>query len=91
MMNVELIKNELKSQVTDFVKTEAKEATVVWLNANALPAAKEVASAYISALKESAAEEKGWCRFRDAVFLPLVVDFGLWFLDNSLSKMAGNH
>lgn len=88
MMNVELIKNELKSQVTDFVRTEAKEATVKWLNDTTLPAVKEVAAAYISAVKATAAEEKGWCRFRDAVFLPVLVDVGLWFLEKSLGKMV---
>ena len=87
-MKLEIIKNELKNQVTDFVKTEAKETSVVWLRNEALPALKEVADAYTAALKESSENETGWCKFRDRVFLPCAVDGALWLIGKALDGMA---
>ena len=87
-MKLDLIKNELKSHVGDFVKAEAKEAAVIWLKDKALPAAREVAEAYTTALRESSEKEIGWCKFRDRVFLPCVVDGALWFAGKALEAMA---
>ncbi len=50
-MKLDFIKDELKSHVGDFVKAEAKEATVIWLKDKALPAAREVAEAYACGLR----------------------------------------
>ena len=87
-MKLDFIKDELKNHVGDFVKTEAKEATVIWLKDKALPAAREVADTYTSALRESSEKEVGWCKFRDRVFLPCVVDGALWFAGKALDAMA---
>ena len=92
-MKLDIIKNELKNNISDFVRTEAKEASVLWLRSDALPAVKEVAAVYTAALKESSAKETGWCKFRDRVFLPCVVDGALWFigkvLDNMVARQGG--
>ena len=89
-MKLDVIKDELKNHVGDFVKAEAKEATVIWLKDKALPAAREVADAYSSALCESSEKEVGWCKFRDCVFLPCVVDGVLWFAGRALEAMVAN-
>ena len=89
-MKLDVIKDELKNHVGDFVKAEAKEATVIWLKDKALPAAREVADAYTSALRESSEKEVGWCKFRDHVFLPCVVDGALWFAGRALEAMVAN-
>ena len=87
-MKLDFIKSELKNHVGDFVKAEAKEATVIWLKDKALPAAREVAAAYTEALRESSAKETGWCKFRDRVFLPCVAEGALWFAGKALEAMA---
>ena len=87
-MKLDFIKSELKNHVGDFVKTEAKEASVIWLKDKALPAVRDVADAYTSALRESSEKEVGWCKFRDRVFLPCVVDGALWFAGRALEAMA---
>ena len=87
-MKLDIIKNELKNQVTDFVRTEAKEASVIWLRDEALPALREVATVYTAALKESSMKETGWCKFRDRVFLPCAVECGLWLIGKALDGMA---
>ena len=92
-MKLDIIKNELKEHIGDFVRTEAKEASVLWLRNEALPSIRDVATVYTAALKESSEKEKGWCKFRDRVFLPCVVDGALWFigkvLDNMVAKQGG--
>ena len=80
-MKLEHIQNELKNHVGDFVRTEAKEATVLWLHEKGLPAA----------LKESAEKESGWCRFRDRIFLPLVIDGAIWMTGKMLERMTAPH
>jgi len=86
-MKLEHIQNELKKHVGDFVRTEAKEATVLWLHEKGLPAAREVSAA----LKESAEKETGWCRFRDRIFLPLVIDGAIWMTGKMLEGMTDPH
>ena len=90
-MKLEHIQNELKNHVGDFVRTEAKEATVLWLHEKGLPAAREVSATYTAALKESAEKETGWCRFRDRIFLPLVIDGAIWMTGKMLERMTAPH
>ena len=87
-MKIDILKNELKNNISDFVRTEAKEASVLWLRDKALPALEEVADAYASALVESSEKETGWCKFRDRVFLPCAVDGALWLIGKALDGMA---
>ena len=88
MMDIENIKNELKEHVLDSVKDEAKAATMSWLKNKVLPEAKEIAETYTAALKETAASETGWNKFRDTVFLPTLVDGAFWLFDKVLEKMV---
>ena len=66
MVDWKMLQSEMKVHAVDFVRKEAKEAAVLWVKEKGLPAAKEIASAYIAALKESAEKETGWCRFATA-------------------------
>ena len=88
MVDWKMLQSELKVHAVDFVRKEAKEAAVLWVKEKGLPTAKEIASAYIAALKESAEKETGWCRFRDCVFLPGVVQGALWLVGNMLDRMT---
>ena len=87
-MKLDIIKNELKEHIGDFVRTEAKEASVLWLRNEVLPAIRDVATVYTMALKESSEKETGWCKFRDRVFLPCAVDGALWLIGKALDGMA---
>ena len=87
-MKLDIIKNELKDHIGDFVQKEAKEAFLRWLKDEALPAVKEIAAIYTAALIESSERETGWCKFRDRVFLPCVVDGSLWFIGKALDNMV---
>ena len=87
-MKLDIIKNELKEHVGDFVKTEVKESFLRWLKDEALPAVKEIAALYNAELVKSSESETGWCKFRDHVFLPCVVDGSLWLVGKALDGMV---
>lgn len=87
-MKLDILKDELKNHVSDFVRTEAKEASVLWLRDKALPSLREVASVYTAALADSSKNETGWCKFRDRVFLPCAIDASLWLIGKALDGMA---
>ena len=87
-MKLDIITNELKEHIEDFVKTDAKEAFLLWLKDEALPAVKEIAAIYNAELVKSSETETGWCKFRDRVFLPCAVDGALWLIGKALDGMA---
>ena len=87
-MKLDIIKNELKEHIGDFVQKEAKEAFLLWLKNEALPAVKEIAAIYNAELVKSSENETGWCKFRDRVFLPCAVDGTLWLIGKALDGMA---
>ena len=61
-MKIDMVKQELKNRIGDFVQDEAKAATVVWLKDKALPAVQEVADAYMAALRKRRST-RAWLRF----------------------------
>ena len=87
-MKLDIIKNELKEHIGDFVQNEAKEAFLLWLKNEALPTVKEIAAIYTAELAKSSETETGWCKFRDRVFLPCAVDGALWLIGKALDGMA---
>ena len=87
-MKLDIIKNEFKEHIGDFVRNEAKEAFLLWLKNEALPAVKEIAAIYTAELAKSSETETGWCKFRDRVFLPCVIDASLWAIGKALDGMT---
>lgn len=87
-MDIEAIKNELVAGVNEFITNDAKNALLVWLRDTVLPAGKEVAATYTAKLKESAAAETGWNKFRDAIFLPVLIDGSIWAIGKVIDKIV---
>lgn len=87
-MTTEEIKSELVANVTEFLSNEAKDAVIVWIKGTALPAVKEVAATYTAKLKEQAAQEAGWNKFRDSFFLPMLIDGTIYLIGKAADKMA---
>lgn len=86
-MTMEEIKKDIVANITEFVTNDAKNAAVAWLKDTALPAIKEIADSYTTALKADAEKETGWNKFRDSAFLPTLISVVLWVVDKLLSKM----
>ena len=71
-------------QVTDTMK----EDFIKWLVETCLPLAETAADSFTSQVKEQAKTENGWCKVRDLIVLPMVVNGGLWLVKQSLNAAA---
>lgn len=89
-MTLEEIKNEVLENIKEFVTDKAKDIAMRWLKNTALPYVKEVATAFITELKNSAANETGWVKFRDLIFLPVLISGVLWILEKILNMLVND-
>jgi hypothetical protein len=76
----------LKNLHFETVTEEMKEAFSEWLLRELFPALKESGSKFCQQIKEQAKTESGWCKVRDLIVLPLIINVGLWTIEKSLEK-----
>lgn len=77
----------LNSLHFDTVTEEMKEAFSAWLLRELYPALKESGNKFVEQTKEQAKKEAGWCKIRDLIVLPLIVEIGLWTMEKSLTSI----
>lgn len=87
-MTIEELKNEVIADVKDYVTDTAKVAFLGWVKDKVLPSVREMAEAYIEAVKASAAQESGWCKIRDIIVIPALVSAGIWLAEQIVDKTA---
>ncbi len=68
-------------EVTDTMKQQFTN----WLIETCLPLAENAASSFISQTKAQAKNETGWCKIRDLIVLPAVINGGLWLTEKALN------
>lgn len=72
------------------VTEEMKEAFSAWLLKELFPALDESGKKFVAQIKEQAKTESGWCKVRDLIVLPLIINVGLWAIEKSLDKTVNN-
>ena len=72
----------------DKVTEEMKREFTVWLVETCLPLAEDAAAKFTSQTKEQAKNEVGWCKMRDFIVLPFVINGGLWAIKKALTANA---
>lgn len=87
-MTIEELKNEVIADVNDYVTDTAKAAFLSWVKDKVLPSVREMAEAYIEAVKASGKEETGWCKARDALVIPALISCGLWLTEQAVNKVV---
>ncbi len=80
--------NIIEAVKFDDVTEDMKNSFVKWLLETALPIAKESAENFTAQIKEQAKNESGWCKVRDLVVLPFIIDGGLWIIEKALNKTS---
>ena len=70
----------------DEVTEEMKKDFAVWLAEAVMPLATTAAASFVEQTKAQAAKETGWCKVRDLIVLPLVIEVGLWGIQKVLDK-----
>ena len=84
---------EFRDSVVDSLKFDKvtdsmKDELVKWLLDVLLPMAKTAADDFVAQIKAQASSETGWCKIRDAIVLPFVIEGGLWLIEFALNKVA---
>ena len=70
----------------DEVTEEMKQEFTGWLVETVLPLAKTAADSFTAQTKEQAKNESGWCKVRDLIVLPAIINIGLWLTEKALTK-----
>ena len=79
----------LDSLQFDKVTEQMKSDLTKWLLTEILPMLQAAAESFIIQIKEQAASESGWCKIRDLVVLPFLINGALWLVEQALSKTVG--
>jgi len=69
-------------EVTEQVKQDLTKQIVE----SVLPAIKTAADGFTAKIKEQAKTETGWCKIRDMLVLPLVIEGAIYVVETVLSK-----
>jgi len=83
---LEIFAEKIAADVKDFVTSEGKRAFIVALRTEVIPALKAVVSPMLEECEKQGKTETGWCKVRDLIVLPLVIEVGLWGIQKILDK-----
>lgn len=78
--------NALDALHVDEVTEEVKQGVTQKILDEVIPVAESAVDAFCTATKEQAKTESGWCKIRDAIVLPLVMQGGVYVVKLVLSK-----
>lgn len=70
----------------DKVTEDMKSGLTRWLLSELLPVGKKAADEFCQQVKEQAAGETGWCKIRDLIVLPFIIQGGIWLIEMALDK-----
>lgn len=87
-MTMEEFKDQVQAAAEELLSGDVKDAIITGIRDVVLPALKEVAGPFTAKLKEDAATESGWVKFRDGVFIQGVISIAFWVAEKLLDKMA---
>lgn len=76
----------VESLQVEEVTEQAKQAMTKQLVESILPAVKTAADGFTSKIKEQAKAEHGWCKIRDMLVLPLVINSAIYVVELVLTK-----
>jgi hypothetical protein len=78
--------NVIDSLKFDKVTESMKQEFCKWLLETVLPLAKSAGDDFVKQIKDQASSESGWCKIRDLIVLPFVIEGGLWLIEKVLNK-----
>ena len=85
---VEIRDSLLESMKADQVAKSVKSDFITWLTAEGIEFAQTFADEVAKECKADAPNEKGWCKIRDGVVLPIALSVGMYILRTVLTKAA---
>ena len=70
----------------DDVTEDVKQHVTSTILSEVVPVAENAVDSFCAATKEQSKSESGWCKIRDGVVLPLVMQGGIYIIKLVLSK-----
>lgn len=81
-MRDDIVESLQVEEVTEQVKQNLTRQIVESI----LPAVKTAADGFVGKIKEQAKTEKGWCKIRDMLVLPLMIEGAIYVVELVLTK-----
>lgn len=76
----------VESLQVEEVTEQAKQNLTKQIVESILPAIKTAADGFTAKIKEQAKTERGWCKIRDMLVLPLVINGAIYVVEMVLTK-----
>ena len=82
----EIRDNIVRELHVDNVTEEIKQRVTTAIINEVLPPIEDVVNKFVTTIQAQAKEERGWCYWRDAIVLPMVMQGAVWFVKMVLTK-----
>lgn len=81
------IRDSIENAVsTTKVDEQVKQAVTQKCYDVILPSLQKLGDGFVASVKAQSADESGWCKVRDAIVLPALIEGSLWLIEMVLKK-----
>lgn len=81
------IRDSIEQVVSDTqIDEQVKQAVTQKCYDVILPSLQKLGDGFVASVKAQSADESGWCKVRDAIVLPALIEGGLWLIEMVLKK-----
>lgn len=81
------IRDSIEQAVSDTqIDEQVKQAVTQQCYDMILPSLRKLGDGFVDAIKAQSADESGWCKVRDAIVLPALIEGSLWLVELVLKK-----
>lgn len=81
------IRDSIEQAVSDTqIDEQVKQAVTQKCYDVILPSLQKLGDGFVASVKAQSADESGWCKVRDAIVLPALIEGGLWLIEMVLKK-----
>lgn len=81
------IRDGIEQAVSDTqIDEQVKQAVTQKCYDVILPSLQKLGDGFVGSVKAQSADESGWCKVRDAIVLPALIEGGLWLIEMVLKK-----
>ena len=82
---------DIRDSIEDAVSTtkvdeQVKQAVTQKCYDVILPSLQKLSDGFVASIKAQSADESGWCKIRDAIVLPALIEGSLWLVEMVLKK-----
>ena len=81
------IRDSIEQTVSNMqIDEQVKQAVTQQCYDMILPSLRKLGDGFVDAIKAQSADESGWCKVRDAIVLPALIEGSLWLVELVMKK-----